>query len=288
MRACPWFVALVFGMACHPSATVEKTMPVANLQSYRSVALRVQSTAFASQGVASFLEAAVLEKLRQQCGFESVGRTGGQAADVLLDLNITNAGRGGGVISNSSQARIETLLVLSDGQSGELLGTARIKGKSSGVVVNNRSPENEAVEVVAKTIAEMLAKSGCSGPRVARVEPPPDPNTGSGSGSGSAGSGSEPPPPGVDETHRAEAEALNDQGKNKLRTADIEGALSAFLQAVKLLPDARYQFNVCLTYEAAEKWQQAVSACRQARSMNPQAKLVVKIDERLQLLAAHQ
>ena len=47
--------------ACHPSATVENTMPIANLQSYRSLALRVHSTAFAAQGQAMQLESAVLE-----------------------------------------------------------------------------------------------------------------------------------------------------------------------------------------------------------------------------------
>jgi len=266
--------------SCHPSATVEKTTPVASLQMYRTVALRVKSTAFAAQGSASFLENALLQKLQQTCSFEQVVR-GGQG-DVVLDLNITNVGRGSsGFVTNSSQAKIDALLVLTDGQSGELLGTARIHGKSSGVIINNSQPETEAADVMAKTIAEMLAKSGCSGPRIAKVEPPPPPPP----PAGGSGSNAEPPP--VDEAKRAEAEALNDQGKDKLRSADVEGALAAFVQAVRLLPDARYQFNVCLTYEAAEKWSDAVSACKQARSMNPQPKLITKIDERLELLSHH-
>ena len=255
-------------------------MPVANLQSYRTVGLRVHSSAFASQGQAMFLEKAVLDRLRAQCGFQQVDRAGSAPNDVVLDLNITNTARGGGGwISNDSQATIDTLLVLTDGQNGDLLGTARIHGKSSGMIINNAPPETEAVDVVAKTIAEMFVTSGCVGPRIARAEPPPvqePPHQGSAS------------PPPVDESHRAQADALNAQGKEKLQRADLQGALAAFQQANALLPDARYQFNICLTFEAQEQWQNAIAACRQARAMNPQATLVAKIDHRLDLLQHHQ
>lgn len=275
---------------CHPSATVENTMPVANLQSFHTVALRVHTTAFASQGHAAFLESAVLTKLKQQCGFEQVGRAGTTPADVVLDLNITGMGRGGGgFVTNPNQATIDTLLVLSEGQNGELLGTARIHGKSSGMIINNAQPENEAIEVVAKTVADILAKSGCSGPRIARAaEPPPrplpPPDQGS-AGSASQGSAAVIPPP--DEGHRAEAEALNDQGKEKLYGADIAGAIALFQQANTLLPDARYEFNVCVALGAQEQWDNAMTACRQARGMNPQPNLAAKIDNRLDLLQHH-
>lgn len=266
-------------------------MPVANLQSYRTVGLSVRSTAFASQGIAMFLENAVMQKLQQQCGFEKVGKAGTGPNDVVLDLNITRSGRGGGGwVSNSGTAVIETLLVLSDGENGELLGTARIRGQSSGMIINGAPPENEAVEVVAKSVADLLAKSGCSGPRIARTEPPPETgsgsSTGSGTGSGSAtqqGSGAPP-----DDAKRAQAEALNEDGKLKLRSADIAGALTSFQQANALVPDPRYQYNVCLTYEAQEQWQNAIAACKQARAMNPEPRLVAKIDKRLEMLVAHQ
>lgn len=269
-------------------------MPIANLQSYRTVALRVKSTAFASQGQAMFLENAVLANLQQKCGFSNVGRADGTPADVVLDLNIIKTGRGGsGILSNQNLATIETLLVLSDGQNGDLLGSAHIRGESSGVVYNSRPPEQEAVEVIAKTIADTLAKSGCSGPRIARApEPPPssgtgtgtETGTGSGASSGSTGgSGSAP----VDEAKRAQAEALNEQGKEKLRSADLVGALADFQQANQLVPDARYQYNVCLAYEAQEQWPNAISACKQARGMTTDTRLVAKIDHRLELLAPH-
>lgn len=264
-------------------------MPIANLQSVNTVALRVKSTAFASQGQAMFLENAVLEKLQRQCQFSAVVRAGGAPADLVLDLNIIRTGRGGGGwINNSNTAVIEALLVLSDGQDGELLGSAHIRGQSSGMIINGKPPENEAVDVIAKTVADTLAKSGCTGPRVAKApEPPPtgttETGTGTGTGAtGTTGSASEP-----DEAKRAQAEALNEQGKEKLRSADMAGALADFQQANQLVPDARYQYNVCLGYEAQEQWQNAIAACKQARSMTTDARLVSKVDHRLELLAGH-
>jgi hypothetical protein len=273
---------------CHPSATVERTMPVANLQSYRTVAVRVRSSTYTSQGMAAFLEASVQSKLQQRCGFEQIVQAGGAPADVLVDLTITAAGRGGsGWIRNNGVATLDSLLVLSDGQSGDPLGTARIHGQSSGMIVNNTSPENEALDVVAKSVVDVLASSGCSGPRIARTEPPPAP-TPAAPGPGPAPTRDQPaPPPSTDESHRAEAEALNDQGKDKLRGADIAGALVAFQQANALVPDPRYEYNVCLAFEAQAQWDQALAACKQARGMNPQAKLVAKIDHRIELLQQH-
>ena len=259
-------------------------MPVANLQTYRTVAIRVRSTGFAMQGHAMFLEKAVTDRLHMQCGFESVGPPGAAPADVTLDLNITNMNRGGGgIISNPNLVTMDTLLVLTDGQNGEPLGTARIHGKSSGMLMNNAPPENEAIDIVARTVADILTKSGCTGPRLARAEPPPAPP----GPPDPAGPGSGTPPAG-DEAHRAEADALNKQGKEKLQSADLPGALAAFQQANALLPDARYEFNVCLTFEAQEKWKSAMDACKQARAMNPKPELQSKIDHRLDLLAHRQ
>jgi hypothetical protein len=272
-------LSLALLAACHPSATVEHTMPVANLKIYRTVALRVHATAFASQGQAMYLESAVLEKLQRQCGFEQIGRAGTSPADVVLDLNITNAARGGGGwISNQSQANLDALLVLTDGGDGELLGTARIHGESSGMIINTGSPEHEAIDIVAKTVADLLAKSGCTGPRVARATPPPPP----------------PPPPDQgsaappDEAHRAQADALNEQGKEKLYGADLAGAVAAFQQANALVPDPRYEFNACLALEAQQQWNDAIAACRAAHDMKPPVELAAKIDHRLDLLQHHQ
>lgn len=259
-------------------------MPVASLQSYRTVALRVHSTAFAAQGLAMFMQQAVLNRLRLQCGFEQIDPSGQARADIMLDLNVTKTGRGGdGWISNGNLATIETLLVLTDGQAGEIIGTATIHGKSSGIVINGESPENEAIDAVAQSIGSLLARSGCSGPRIAKAAPPPPPPP-----------NPNPPPPGPgsaappDESHRADAEKLNDQGKEKLYGADIPGALAAFQQANTLLPDPRYEFNVCLALGVQQQWDPALAACRQARGMNPDAALAAKIDHRVELLQNHQ
>ena len=257
-------------------------MPVANLQSYRSIALRAHTNAFASQGHAMMLESLVITALRQKCGFEAVGPIAQTAnADVLLDLNITKLGRG----AVSSQANVDVLVVLTDGRDKELLGTATIHGKSPAMIINNSNQETKAIEVVAETIANMLTKSGCSGPRIARVEPPPPP--GPGSGEPGPGSGSDAPPP-VDDATRQKAEALNEAGKEKLYGADLAGALALFQQAMQLVPDARYEFNVCLTLGAQEQWDNAIAACRQARGTNPNEALAAKIDRRIESLTQRQ
>lgn len=250
-------------------------MPVASLNSYRTVALRVHSSAFAAQGQAMFLEQQTLDNLRKKCGFERV-EAGGGAADVILDLNITGAGKGGGSwVSSGSSAYVDTLLVLTDGQDGQLLGAAKIRGKSSGVIINNAPPENEATGAVAKSVGELLAKSGCTGPRIAKVvDPGPTPPP--------PGDGSAAPQP--DESHRPEAEASNDQGKEKLYAADYAGALAAFEKANSLVPDAKYQFSICIVYGVQDQWDTAVAACQKARGMNPPPALAAKIDRRIELL----
>lgn len=267
-------------------------MPIANLQSYRTVALRVRTNAGAARGLAQFLESAVTQRLREGCSFSSIGRVGPTPADIVIDLNITNRGRGThGMISNPNAATLDTLLVLTDGQTRDLMGTARIHGESSGVQINGRNPNTEAVDAVAKAVADVLGKSGCSGPRVARVDPPPPPGpthtTGTGTtGTGDTGTGTGTPP--VDESKRTDAEALNEQGKEKLQEADMQGALILFQQANALLPDAKYEFNSCLALEALEQWDNAISACKKARGMGAEPRLVAKIDHRLELLSHHQ
>jgi tetratricopeptide (TPR) repeat protein len=142
------------------------------------------------------------------------------------------------------------------------------------------------MDAIAKAVVDVLGKSGCVGQRVARAAEPPPPPPNNGSATPPPDGGSAAPPP--DESHRADAEALNDQGKDKLQNADMQGALALFQQANQLLPDAKYAFNTCLAFEALEQWANAIAACKQARGMNPEARLVTKIDHRLDLLSHHQ
>src|SRR2546423_12808646 len=101
--------------ACHPSATVQRTMPVANLQSYRTVGVRGQSVAAPWRGAAQVIDDNLLGRLTQECQFDHVVR-GNQQADLLVDVNITSMGRGGtGMIKNPGKATLDALLVLTDG-----------------------------------------------------------------------------------------------------------------------------------------------------------------------------
>jgi hypothetical protein len=279
-------VALAASSSCRPSATVERTMPVANLQTYGTVALRVHTSAFAAQGQAMFLEQDVISNLKQKCGFTTVDRASGAPADLVLDLNIVSIGRGsGGWVSTGSTAYVETLLVLTDGVDGQLLGTAKIKGKSGGVIINNAPPERDAIGAVAKSVGDLLAKSGCAGARIARAEPQPiDTGAGSGSDTGSGSAG----PVGPDESKRPEAEALNDAGKEKLYAADMATALSLFEKANATLPDAKYELNICIALGALERWDAAIAACNHAKTMNPSPSTEQKIDNRLTALKQRQ
>lgn len=276
VRAFAWLLVVA---ACRPTASVERTTPVANLQSYRSVALSVRATAFAAQGRAMQLEASLVNQLRAKCGFESIHRPDGTPVDVMLDLNIVNSGRNTGVFSTGAQAFVETLLVLTDGPTGELMGTAKIRGQSGGSISGSPT-DNEAIEVTAQTVANLLAKSGCAGPRIARTEPTqPDQPTQQQPVQG------RPP---IDESKRPQAEQLNEQGKDKLRSADVNGALANFQAAVALIPDGRYQYNVCLAYETLEQFPSAIDACKKARAMTTEQRLIDKIDHRLDLIAKRQ
>lgn len=268
----PVLALLLSAAACGASATVERTMPVANLQTFRTIAVRVRSSTFASQGTTMALEQQVLQRLGRACQFDRVERASGQPADILLDLTIVASGRGGGgFITNNNVATVDTQLVLTDTHDNQLLGTAKIRGKSGGVLVNNNIPEFDAVDKVAEATADLLSKSGCSGARVARVEtpPPPDPGT-------------DTPPP---SSNLAEAEAINDQGKEKLYTGDLQGALALFQRANATAPDARFAFNVCIVQIQLEQWDAANASCQQAKSLNPPATLAAKIDNRIAQLA---
>ena len=270
-------VAAAVAAGCHPSATVENTMPIANLQTYRSIALRVHSTAFAAQGQAMQLESAVLQQMQQRCAFQQVAAAQAKSAELVLDLNIVNTGRGGGgLISNNSTARLDTLLVISNGQDGELLGTARIHGESSGMIINNAPPELEAIDIVAKTVGDVFAKSGCAGPRIAKAEPSPPPPT----------TDTNPQP--VDESHRAEAEKDNEDGKQKVFVADLQGALAAFQQADALIPDPKYEYNLCSTLGLLERWNEATAMCQKALAKQPPPALRTKLEQKIELLKNHQ
>jgi hypothetical protein len=275
-------VAVLAAAGCKPTATVERTTPVGNLQIYRTVALRVGAAPQARAHVES-LEFAVASELQTRCNFEAVHvgpAAEGSKADLQLDLTIQRAIRGGdGLIQNPDMATVDVLVVLSDGVDGELVGSALIRGKSSAVRIDgNASPEQQAIEVVGTTIGDVLGKSGCRGARIAR--PTPDPVEGE-QGDGDAGPG---PEPGADEARLAEADAANEAGKARFKGGDPAGALAEFRRALGLVRDPRFAMNICLAHEALEQWSQAVAACNDVLTMNPPDALASKARARLDII----
>jgi len=274
---------------CRPSATVQRTVPLANLASYTGVVIRATGASERRAGRLSLvLEHAAVDRIRRRCAFTDV-QAGSDAppdmpADLFLDVTVQRSfrGGGGGLIQNENQATVEVKLVLSDGADEELVGAADIRGKSGGIVVNDASPEEEAVNAVADSIANVLVRSGCSGPRVARARPParrrPPPDTGTADGDVEL----------VSEQQNdvvAKAEAENEEGKRRFRAADVPGAKFHFQAAIRLHRDARYVFNMCLAEEALGRLDAAVSTCKSVIAMKPEPALAEKAKLRLQILA---
>src|SRR6266545_2540653 len=185
---------------CRGSATVQSTTPVANI--------------------------------RARCAFGDVrvGRRAGGAGpdDVILDLTITRAFRGGsGLIKNQNQATVDVKMVLTDGRDDELVGSADIRGKSAGILLNSTPPEEQAITAVADSIAEMLDDSGCTEDRVARAPPSGEEVKPAGSASAQLVSEERTDP-------AARAEAENDEGKRLFRSDDVAGAKEHFEEAIRL------------------------------------------------------
>jgi hypothetical protein len=260
--------------ACVPSAKVRRTTPVANLQSYRNVLVRVAAAPNANQHVAQ-LEFQTSDAMRQSCSFGRVmGATeqGQIKPDLIVDLNIRRTARGGGgFIKNPNLATVDVTMVLSDGLDESLLGSADIQGRSSAVLVQGENPEDQAISAVAKRIAAIMGNSGCKGERIARAEDPAPANPGqSDPGTtdpanpdpGTPAPGTpDPATPAADPEAIAKAEAANDEGKRLFRAADIAAAKAQFEQAISFHDDPRFQFNLCLAHEALGELKQADAAC---------------------------
>lgn len=267
----------LFALSCRPSATVRRTTPVANLQSYRSVLLRVDGSPQARR-YADVLEFHATDWMRRACAFTEIGTSRQPPVgepDLIVDLNLQRAFRGGdGLIQNPNLAVVDVTAVLSDGIDDELLGSADIRGKSSAVAVAGVNPEEQAIAAVSEQIAEILVNSGCSGERVARAEPPePAPTD-----AGDAGSA-------VDPEVLARAEAENEAGKQLFRAADIAGAKARFEAALALHRDPRYLFNLCLAQEALKDYAAATATCQEVIDLQPEPRLVEKAQMRLDIIA---
>lgn len=270
--------------ACTPKATIQRTTPVADLRVYRAVMVRGASTT--TQWMGQDLATRTARFLQEQCQFDGVfiGAANAQprpeqSIDLIVDINVLKAVRGTGtIIRNPNQAEVDVSMVLSDGLSDELLGSASIRGSSSAVKVGgNESPEVQALEVVAEQIGRILAKSGCGGERLARVEPEPEPDV-----------PPEPIDPGTTPDQLAEADRINDEGKQMFRDGKVAGARARFEQAIEINADPKYVMNLCLAFEALEKYKEAIAACERVITSNPEKRLVEKAEQRIEYIREKQ
>jgi hypothetical protein len=264
--------------ACGPSASVKRTTPVANLQSYQTALVRVAST----QGLNQYtpvLEFATTDEMQKHCNFGRIvspTQVGNLKPDLIVDLNIRRTERGGGgFIKNPNLATVNVTMVLSDGIDEELLGSAEIVGKSAAVAIEGNDPENEALIAVAKRVTQILGKSGCVGERVARAEPPAEEPT----------PAEVPGSEGLTPEQLAAAEAANDEGKRLFRAAEIAAAKAQFEQALGVSKDPRFYFNLCLAHEALSEYDSAVEACQSVLAAKPEARLAEKATQRLEIIA---
>ena len=258
--------------ACAPSASVKRTTPVANLQSYQNVLVRVGSSP-GLERYSSVLEFATTDSMGQRCAFSRIvnpTQLGQTRPDLLVDLNIRRTERGGdGFIKNPNLATVNVTMVLSDGIDESLLGSAEIVGKSSAVGIAGADPENQALIAVAKRVTAILSKSGCEGARVADPVQPVQPTQ----------------PAGVTAEQVAQAEAANNEGKRLFRAAEIPSAKEQFLQAIQIVPDPKYQFNLCLAHEALNEYDAATAACQNVINGGTDQRLSEKAQQRLSIIA---
>jgi hypothetical protein len=295
-------LGVVLLAGCQPTATVQRTTPVANLQPYRGLIVRGTRAGGRRMGrLATMLEHAAVARIRNHCAFLDVHPASesdqGGPDDLYLDVTVQRAFRGGiGIIQNESQATVDVKLVLSDGADQELIGAADIRGQSAGIVVGQETPEEEAINAVADSIAQILVRSGCTGPRVARVRPTVH-RPGQDQDPGETDPGGDEPgeDPGSVELvsdgsggAMAKAEKENEEGKRLFRSADVAGAKTHFLAAIKLQRDPRFVFNLCLAEEALNSLDAAVSTCKSVMGMKPDRALADKVKLRLKILSEKQ
>jgi tetratricopeptide (TPR) repeat protein len=266
--------------SCTPSASVKQTTPVANLQSYGVVAVRAAQGSIDHRLSQRLVDDTVLQ-LTGHCHFHRVmpaEHLGNQQPDLIIDLNIRSSTRGGGgLIQNANKAVVEVLVVLSDGISQDLLGTAWFSGESAAVLTGAESPEHQAVGAVARELGQVLTRSGCTGTRVARA-PEPGEGEDEGGGGDAASSG------GVDPERLTRAEALNEEGKKQFLAGEMDRALGSFQQAAQVVPDARFQLNICLAYEALKRYDEAIATCELVATQTVNPRVAAKASDRLAIL----
>ncbi len=86
---------------------------------------------------------------------------------------------------------------------------------------------------------------------------------------------------------KAQAEALNTEGKALIKQLDLKGAAAKFREALALSDDPRFAFNLCYTLEKSGVLKEAKAACERAlaasdsRLQDKANRLLASIEERL-------
>jgi tetratricopeptide (TPR) repeat protein len=291
-RATPVFLAALAALACQPTASVRHAVPLANLKPYRTVLIRVNASVPADREKVA-LETAASERLSRLCRFQGVtlASRGADKADLFLDLNIVRVNR----VSERplidrvrSRSEIAIAMVLTDGATDELVGSAEIQGQAASELTSGDTWQ--AISIAADEIAHLMTTSGCAIPRSAPVtaektatedrakntdEPPPAAGGGE-AGDDTAAEASNEPPRGDHTGANPRAEALNEEGKDRFRRGDLEGALQRFRAAIELSPDPRFYFNLCLALEHQKNYARALTACQRVIDLETEPRLVEK------------
>jgi tetratricopeptide (TPR) repeat protein len=93
--------------------------------------------------------------------------------------------------------------------------------------------------------------------------------------------------PAFAQTPNPQAEALNEEGKKLYaEQKDYAGAAAKFQGAIALSPDARYYFNLCMSLDKQEKFDDALIACDEVYNRNPDAELQGKAGKRASQIRA--
>ena len=270
-------VGLTSGLGCAAQASIQRSTPVANLRVYTGVMVRGSATnMLAWQGKELAKRTALY--IRNNCQFGNVftGEANTQATDainLIIDLSVLQSSRGGsGIVNNPNVAVVDVSMALSDSSSDELLGSASIRGQSPAVVTSQAQPEQLALDVVARSITQILVKSGCKGERIARVAPPqpkPEPK---------------PVDAAITPEQVAQAEALSEEGKAAFREGDPSTAKVKFEAAIAANPDPRYIMNLCLAEEAIGNFDAAIATCQRIVDGKADTRLVEKAQARISLI----
>ncbi len=245
-------------LGCRPSAQIQRASKIANLQVFEHALVRVRSPNVSTATIGS-LGNQIADKIYGRCAFRSVSypARGALGTDLIVDVNILESGK---------KNQLNISLVLSDGVSDELLGSANIQGVS-GVF---RSKASQASAAVASEVASLLRYSGCNDPRIARRTQP-------------AAQSSELSR--ISPAQKKDAEEKNGEGKQLFRAGNVEAAKALFIDAVSLSPDPKYQFNLCLAHEGLGEIARAKAACRKTLDMGPPDYLRRKVQLRLEILS---